>query len=33
LYLGSTMGQVLSLVMLFCGLILIAILIDKKNEL
>ena len=33
LYLGSTMGQVLSLIMLFCGLILISILIDKKNEL
>ena len=33
LYLDSTMGQVLSLVMLFFGLILISLLIDKKNEL
>ena len=33
LYLGTTMGQVLSLIMLFCGLILISILIEKKNEL
>ena len=33
LYLGTTMGQVLSLIMLFFGLMLILILIDKKNEL
>ena len=33
LYLGTTMGQVLSLIMFFFGLILISILIDKKNEL
>ena len=33
LYLGTTMGQVLSLIMLLFGLILISILMDKKNEL
>ena len=33
LYLGTTMGQVLSLIMFFCGLILISLLVDKKNEL
>ena len=33
LYLGTTMGQILSLIMFFCGLILISLLIDKKNEL
>ena len=33
LYLGTTIGQVLSLIMFFCGLILISLLVDKKNEL